>query len=145
MPLSEDMLVVREYTGEGYLPMIDYGGWRIAILRYAEKQTPHNLRRMQRHNLTDQVFVLLSGRCILFIGEGEEKVNAIYAQEMQPLKLYNVKQSCWHTQTLNPDATVLVVESRETTAKNSPEIDLDPLQTEQITWMALELWGTTPE
>jgi hypothetical protein len=81
----------------------------------------------------------------LFIGEGEEKVNAIYAQEMQPLKLYNVKQSCWHTQTLNPDATVLVVESRETTAKNSPEIDLDPLQTEQITWMALELWGTTPE
>ena len=48
---------------------------------------------MQRHNETDEVFVLLCGRCILFIGEGDEKVKAVHAQDMQPFKIYNVKKS----------------------------------------------------
>jgi hypothetical protein len=144
MPLSEDMLVVREYTGEGYLPLVDYGGWRIAVLRYTDELLPQKLRTMARHNLSDEVFVLLSGRCILFLGEGEDTVGAIYAHEMQPLKFYNVKQSCWHTHTLSKDATVMIVENRDTSFQNSPKIDLDPLQTEQITWMTLELWGKTP-
>jgi hypothetical protein len=143
MPLSEDMLVVREYTGEGYLPLVDYGGWRVAVLRYTDELLPQKLRTMQRHEQTDEVFVLLSGRCILFLGEGEDKVDSIYAHEMQPLKFYTVKQSCWHTHTLSKDATVMIVENRDTSFENSPRIDLDPMQTEQITWMALELWGKT--
>jgi hypothetical protein len=140
MPLSEDLLVVSEYMGEGYLPLIDYGSWRVAFLRYTDELLPQKLRTMQRHDQSDEVFVLLSGRCILFLGEGAEKIESIYAQDMQPLKVYNVKQTCWHTHTLSEDATVLIVENRDTTHKNSPEIDLDPLQTEQINWMALELW-----
>jgi hypothetical protein len=140
MPLSKDLLVVSEYMGEGYLPLIDHGSWRVAFLRYTEELLPQKLRKMQRHDQTDEVFVLLSGRCILFLGEGEEKIESIYAQDMQPLKVYNIKQACWHTHTLSEDATVLIVENRDTTHKNSPEIDLDPLQTEQISRMALELW-----
>jgi hypothetical protein len=141
MPLTEDLLVVREYSGVGYLPLIDFSGWRVAVLRFSDELLPHNLRSMQRHDLTDKVFVLLAGRCILFLGEGEDQVSSIYAQDMQPLKVYNVKQACWHACTLTPDATVLIIENRETNTQNSPEFDLDPLQTEQITWMALDLWG----
>ncbi len=145
MPLSEDMLVIREYTGDGFLPMVDSGSWRVGILRYTEELQPHNLRCMQRHDLTDAVFVLLSGRCILFLGEGEDKVTGIYAQDMQPLKIYNVKQACWHTYTLSPEATVLIVVNRDTSSQNSSETNLDPLQTEQITWMALDLWGNNAQ
>lgn len=140
MPLSEDMLVIREYTGEGYLPLIEYGSWRAGFLRYTDEMKPQKLRSMHRHDLTDEVFVLLSGRCILFLGEGEDKIESIYAQEMQPLKLYNIRQSCWHAYTLTPDSTVLIIENRDTNHENSAKIDLDPLQTEQLTWTALDLW-----
>ena len=140
MSIPETLLEVREYTGIGYQPFIDYGAWRVAILRYSDKLLPQNLDKMQRHDETDEVFVLLSGRCILFIGEGDERVSAVYAQDMEPLKLYNVKKSCWHTHTLSQDTTVLIVENRETTSMNSPEIVLDEGQRKKLIELTNQLW-----
>ena len=96
---------------------------------------------MQRHDETDEVFVLLAGRCILFLGEGDERVAQIHAQDMQPLKLYNVKRGCWHTHTLSQEATVLIVENRDTLSSNSPEIPLDAAQKERIAALTRQLWG----
>ncbi len=39
---------------------------------------------MQRHDQTDEVFVLLKGKCILFIGEGEENIVDINGEDMEP-------------------------------------------------------------
>ena len=144
MPINESLLEIREYTGEGYMPVIDYGAWRAAILNYAEELLPHNITHMQRHDETDEVFVLLRGRCILFIGEGDETVTSIFAQDMEPLKMYNVKRSAWHTHTLSRDASVLVVENRDTTVENSPFTDLTPAQTAFLVAETRRLWGETP-
>ncbi len=34
MACNEKLLEEREYTGEGYSPVVDYGAWRVAILNY---------------------------------------------------------------------------------------------------------------
>jgi mannose-6-phosphate isomerase-like protein (cupin superfamily) len=85
--ITERLLQVTEYTGEGYQPLVDYGSWRVAILRYIDELLPQNITNMQRHDETDEVFVLLSGRCILFLGEGDDNITQIYAQVMQPLMI----------------------------------------------------------
>jgi len=136
---DESLLQITEYTGEGYLPLVDYQSWRIAILRYIDELLPQSIDKMQRHDETDEVFVLLAGRCILFLGEGGDHISEIHAQDMQPLKLYNVKKGCWHSHTLSPDATVLIVENRDTASHNSPEIMLDANQRAQL----IELTGLT--
>jgi mannose-6-phosphate isomerase-like protein (cupin superfamily) len=141
MTIDESLLEVRAYGGEGYMPLIDYGEWRVAILRYADELLPQNIDNMQRHDETDEVFVLLAGRCMLFIGEGQEDVSAIHAQDMQPLKLYNVKVGCWHTHTLSEDATVLVVENRDTTLQNSPRIPLNPSERTRLIDLTRARWG----
>ncbi len=141
MPIPEALLEIRRYDGEGYLPLIDYGAWRVAILRSIDELLPQNLGKMQRHDETDEVFVLLAGRCILFIGEGKERVTEIHAQDMEPLKLYNVKRGCWHTHTLSHDATVLIVENRDTAVSNSPEILLGTQQKVRIIELTRQLWG----
>ncbi len=138
--MNTTLLEISDYTGEGYRPLIDYGQWRVAILRYIDELLPENLGKMQRHDETDEVFVLLSGRCLLFLGEGDEAVEAIHAQDMQPLKLYNVKRGAWHTHTLDEAATVLIVENRDTTAANSPEIELNADQRQHIIELAHTLW-----
>ena len=138
--MNTTLLEISDYTGEGYRPLIDYGQWRVAILRYIDELLPENLGKMQRHNETDEVFVLLSGRCLLFLGEGDEAVEAIHAQDMQPLKLYNVKRGAWHTHTLDEAATVLIVENRDTTAANSPEIELNADQRQHILALTHTLW-----
>lgn len=130
--VSEKLLEVRDYTKEGYSPVVDYAEWRVAVLNYSKDLLPGNITAMQRHNETDEVFVLLRGCCILFIGEGDKKVMDIFAENMQPFKIYNVKKSVWHTHTLSRDAKVLIVENRNTTFDNSPFCSLTVSQRTKI-------------
>ena len=140
MAIPATLLEIREYNGIGYAPLVDYGAWRVAILRPIDELLPHRLGKMQRHDETDEVFVLLAGRCILFIGEGAEDVTQIHAQDMEPKKLYNVKRGCWHTHTLSEDATVLIVENQDTTSANSPEIPLGVIQRGRLIELTRQLW-----
>ena len=141
MRIPDTLLEIHQFLDEGYKPLIDFGEWRVAILRYIDELEPQNLTKMQRHDETDEVFVLLEGRCILFLGEGDKQVTSIHAQDMNPLKLYNVKKSCWHTHTLSKDATVLIVENRDTANHNSPEIEITPEQTEKLVELTRILWA----
>ena len=141
MEIPETLLEIRQYAGEGYRPLIDFGAWRVAIMRYADELLPERLAQMQRHDETDEVFVLLSGRCILYLGEGADRVDAIRAIDMEPLRLYNVKRSAWHTHALSEDAAVLIVENCDTTAANSPQMPLEPAQRSQVVSLARTLWG----
>jgi hypothetical protein len=141
MSISESLLEVRSYSGIGYQPLVDYGQWRVAVLRYHPELEPDAIGTMQRHDETDEVFVLLAGRCILFLGAGQAQVESLHAQDMEPLKIYNVKRSAWHTHTLSPDAVVLIVENVDTTVANSPTVGLKPEQQAELVRLAKRLWG----
>lgn len=138
VPIS--LLEIHSIAGKGYQPLVDFASWRVAMLRYVDELLPDKIDRMQKHNETDEVFVLLEGRCILFLGEGEDHIHSIHAQDMEPLRLYNVKQNSWHTHTLSGDATVLIVENRDTNQINSPELALNPDQKAQLIALAEKLW-----
>ncbi|MEW6241408.1 MAG: hypothetical protein AB1564_11425, partial [Chloroflexota bacterium] len=81
------------------------------------------------------------GRCILFLGEGDEVVTAVHAVDMTPHKLYNVRRGAWHSHTFSEDAKVLIVENRDTTDVNSPFVGLSGEQQKQIVEMTKKLWG----
>jgi hypothetical protein len=139
--INERLLEIRSYAGAGYQPLIDYDQWRVAILRYGDELLPIHINKMQRHNETDEVFVLLEGRCILFLGEGIDAITSITAVDMEPRKLYNVKRGAWHSHTLSADASVLIVENRDTTAQNSPKMILNEDQRRRIIDITHELWS----
>lgn len=135
-----NLLEICEFKGEGYRPLIDYESWRVAILCYHPELEPDAIKTMQRHEETDEVFVLLAGRCILFLGEGSESVTAIQAVDMLPQKLYNVKRGAWHTHTLSADAMVLIVENRDTVEENSPVVSLSFEQCTELMDLTRQLW-----
>lgn len=145
MNIPERLLEIHEHTTEGYSPVVDYGAWRVAVLNYSDQLLPRNLTAMQRHNETDEVFILLRGRCILFIGDGAEKVTAISAVNLQQRQLYNVKKSTWHTHTLDKDAMVLIVENRDTTYDNSPFCPLNNTQRQLIVALTGDCWDSNAE
>lgn len=142
MAISDTLLEAQTYQGNGYRPLIDHDTWRVALLRPAEDMLPENIRRLQRHDGTDEVFVLLKGRCILYIGEGDKSVLTIHGQDMVPLTVYNVKQGVWHNHTLSPDAVVLIVENRDTGDHNSPFFTLDEEQRARIIELQAALWSS---
>ncbi|MBS3750411.1 MAG: hypothetical protein KGY39_02775 [Anaerolineales bacterium] len=134
-------LEIKEYVGEGYRPCIDHGTWRVAILRYISDLEAINIDALERHNETDEVFVLLSGRCILYIGEGDGTLETIHAVDMVPEKIYNIKKGVYHSHTLSRDAVVLIVENRDTGPTNSDRISLINEQRREIITLTQSLWG----
>ena len=117
--MNEKLLEIHEFKGIGYKPLIDYGSWRVAILRYIDELIPDRIERVERHNETDEVFVLLAGRAIWFIGEGDSGLTELTPRVLEPGKLYNVKCSTWHNVVLSKDASVLLVENCNTGIENS--------------------------
>jgi ureidoglycolate hydrolase len=117
--MDEKMLEIRDYHGEGYKPLVDYGEWRVAILRYLDELQPERIDQMERHTETDEVFVLLCGQGLLILGGTGEEVEDVYPQPMEYGTLYNVKRNAWHTALLSRDASVLLVENNDTGDQNS--------------------------
>ncbi len=126
--MDEKLLEIREFTAPGYQPVIDFDSWRVAILNYLEEIHPERINYMERHNETDEVFVLIKGEGILFLGEGVAGIEKIHSQVMMPGKIYNVKRSVWHTVVLSRDGSVLIIENRNTSRENSNYFSLDPEQ-----------------
>jgi len=139
-PLPESLIEIREYNGPDYQPLVDYQNWRVAIINHTPDLTPDKINRMQKHTETDEVFVLMTGRCILFVGEGEESITKIYAVDMEPYKAYNIKRGVWHSHTFSEDARVLIVENRDTVVENSPFVPLSEEQCKTIVELTKTLW-----
>jgi ureidoglycolate hydrolase len=137
-PLPESLIEIREHNEADYKPLIDYQSWRVALMNYTADLVPEKINRMQKHTETDEVFVLMKGRCILFIGEGNENVTQVHAVDMELYKLYNVKKGVWHSHTFSEDARVLIVENRDTVDRNSPFVSLSESQCKEVIKLARE-------
>lgn len=57
------------FPKEDYMPLKDYDGWRVAVLKHCENTNLEKISWMQKHMETDEVFVLLDGK--LYAGSGE--------------------------------------------------------------------------
>jgi len=104
---------VYDYKGEGYKIAMRFGSWRVAYLNHADTFVEENFEKIERHNETDEVFVLLKGSAVLIIGEELNRV------EMEPHKIYNVPKGVWHHIFTKEGTSVLIIENEDTGDKNS--------------------------
>lgn len=144
--MDSNLLEIHEFKGVGYKPLIDYGTWRVAILRFIDELIPDKIEKLERHNQTDEVFVLIAGQAILFIGEGDHQITKLSPVVMEPGKLYNVKRHTWHNVVLSLDASILLVENCDTSTSNSDYAELSSQLRQIILNTAKkeqpEYWGT---
>jgi hypothetical protein len=126
--MDESLLEIRNYDGEGYQPLIDYGDWRVAVLNFLDNVRPDLNNIMERHSETDEVFVLTRGKGTLLLGGNASKVDEIYPEAMEIGKIYNIKRNAWHTILLSRDASVLLVENKDTGKHNTEYFDLSAEQ-----------------
>jgi mannose-6-phosphate isomerase-like protein (cupin superfamily) len=140
--MDEKLIEIREFNDPGYKPLIDFSTWRVAVLNYIDEIHPERIESMERHNETDEVFVMIKGRGILFLGEGEKSVVRIHEQVLESGKIYNVKKSVWHTIVLSQDGSVVIVENRDTDRENSNYASLSP---EQRSLIVKRAWREIPD
>lgn len=105
------MLEVYDWSGEGFAPLVFTEGWQAALLNWEPLFDRRNLNEIERHNHTDEVFVLLRGSALLFT---RPDGGALAAVEMEAGKIYNVPAGIWHNLVATRDVRFLIVENRDT-------------------------------
>jgi hypothetical protein len=145
--IDPSLIEILEYREEGYKPLLDFGSWRVALLNGLDELLPENIPWFQKHRDTDEAFVLLSGRCVLYAVAGEvpdggpidpDRVEAV---DMESFKLYDVRRGVYHSHALEPGSSVLIVENRDTSDANSPIVKSDAALRSRTAELARGLWS----
>ena len=121
-----------EMNCEGMQRVYENEKWTVGIKNWKPANDITGLNCLERHNKTDELFVLLSGRCTLISAEevgGELKMEAL---EMEPFKVYNIPQSLWHNTVTQKDTKMILIEDVSTGMENSDILDLTPAQIETL-------------
>lgn len=125
--MDEKQLEICSCTDAGYQPLVYSNGWRVAFLNDTSRFHLENIHELQRHNTSDEIFILLNGSCTLFIGDGKESdPGEITEIKLEPLHLYNVKAGVWHTHVTIPGTTLAIVENADVSALNTDTIFIAP-------------------
>lgn len=141
--MESNQVDIVSYDAEGYSPIIDFQSWRVAVLNYIDELLPNKIDNFQCHRETDEVFVLLSGKCILFCADidVEGKIVNINSWNMQHHQAYNIKKGVYHTHTLSEDAKVLIIENQDTSDLNSPKIMISEKEQCKLQKITAAHWG----
>jgi len=103
-------LEVHEWSEDGYKPLVFSHDWQAAILNWESIFDLEKIGEVERHNQTDEVFVLTRGRGVLFSVDEQ----GMQIEEMKPGVIYNVCKGVWHNLTSTRDASWIIVENRDT-------------------------------
>ena len=124
--MNQELLEVKSCTAAGYHPLVYFEGWRVAFLNDTPKFHLENIREMQKHNSSDEVFLLLAGTCTLYIGDGTgREPGEIVSVNLEPGVLYNVRKGVWHTHVTGPGTTVAIIENADVSPENSEVVSVD--------------------
>lgn len=106
-------LEIFEYGGQGYNPTMNFESWRVAIANFGEHFDRQRYSYLERHLLTDEVFVLLFGEARLIIGKEFSET------PLEIGKIYNVKKGVFHALLMEKDTKVLIIENHNTARENT--------------------------
>lgn len=104
-------LEVYEWEGQGYKPLLFSAGWQVALLNWEPLFERVNLDQIERHNESDEAFILLRGKAVLFTKPGGGELRT---REMKYGTIYNVPRGVWHNLIATRDVQFLIVENRDT-------------------------------
>jgi mannose-6-phosphate isomerase-like protein (cupin superfamily) len=127
---------ISHWEGDGYHPFVSHRDWLVALMNWDPRFDLANVGQVERHNQTDEVFVLTHGRGVLFIATND----AIQAVDMEPGVIYNVTSGTWHSVIGTHETSWLIVESKDTSLEYSDyrhltESEIDALRKQYPSWL----------
>ncbi len=120
------------FEGEGLTRVFENEKWMVGVKNWKPANDITGIDCLERHNETDELFVLLAGRCtLLYANEVDGKLE-IGAVEMQPMKVYNIPATLWHNTVTQKGTKMILVEDSSTGMANSDVLPLDAAQLSQV-------------
>ena len=121
-----------EFGEEGLKRVYENDTWMVGIKNWKPANDRANIDCLERHNETDELFVLLAGSCTLLSAVEENGKLSIKATAMEPMKVYNIPRSLWHNTVTMKSTKLILVEDVSTGAKNSDVLKLSDDQIAEV-------------
>ncbi len=117
-----------EFSDEGMARVYENEKWTVGIKNWKPANDVANIDCLERHNKTDELFVLLQGSCTLIFAN---EVNGGYdfqGVKMEKNKVYNIPKSLWHNTITTKDTKLILIEDSNTSMDNSEILSLNEEQ-----------------
>jgi len=102
------------HAGPGYNPFLIRDGWQVAQLNYMPELQATDIRRVERHLVTDEAFILFQGASILIAATQAAEGLQFETELMKPGVTYNIPVGTWHNIAMAPQDVVIIVEKSNT-------------------------------
>lgn len=113
--MKSNRLATHFHKGAGFCPLVICPGWQVSQLNDCEALHADTLAAIEKHDDTDEVFVLVKGESRLVIAHVPEHGAATFdCVAMEQGITYNVPRSVWHAISTAPGAQVMIVERDRT-------------------------------
>jgi len=123
----------------GYHPFLIRDGWQVAQLNFMEEQHINNINKIDVHQQTDEVFVLLKGKVVLILAELEDDKPIFEVLLMEPTVTYNVPKNRWHNIAMEEGSEVLIVENSNTHLNDVTYKDLNQSKINELRQLVEEV------
>lgn len=117
-----------EFSGEGMARVYENAKWMVGLKNWKPANDISGIDCLERHNETDELFILLSGSCVLLQGNEIAGKLELRAVNMEPMKVYNIPRGLWHNTVTRKDTKLALIEDSSTSAANSEVLKLDEAQ-----------------
>ena len=117
------------FEGEGMQRVFENEKWTVGIKNWKPANDITGIDCLERHNKTDELFVLIAGSCTLIYANETENGLDIGTVKMEPNKVYNIPATLWHNTITKKDTKMILIEDSNTSMANS---DIYNLSAEQI-------------
>ena len=121
-----------EFSGEGMQRVFENEKWTVGIKNWKPANDITGIDNLERHNKTDELFVLIAGTCTLVSAVETENGLAFSKTVMEPNKVYNIPATLWHNTITTKDTKMILIEDSNTSMENSDVISLTAAQIEEI-------------
>lgn len=132
---------VLEFSGEGMNRVYENEKWMVGIKNWKPANDITGIDCVERHNQTDELFVLLSGTCVLVYANEKDGELEFDAVKMEPFKVYNIPRSLWHNTVTTRDVKLILIEDSSTGMSNSDVLSLTKEQIEKVQSLAKQHLG----
>ena len=100
---------------KGFCPVVMADGFKCAYITHSSDYSFGSVTLMKRHNLTDEVFVLLEGKAVMLTLSDDGFVKTPLEQNVA----FTVEKGTYHYLATTEDANVFVCERADTGAANT--------------------------
>jgi len=108
-----------EFAQKGMQRVFENEKWMVGIKNWKPENDITGIDRLERHNETDELFVLVAGLCTLVYANETDDGFRFGAVKMEQQKVYNVPAGLWHNTITQKDTKMILIEDSNTSMVNS--------------------------